>query len=205
MTTTSTNTLGVDLGLWQAGLRLKVFVDHIDTYQDETRRRLATVELAPADRAFFALIRQPVYVLALTEGWCGDSLMNLPILARIVEAAPGFRLRVFVRGEWPELAAAYAERGVQNIPVFTFFNEAFGEIGTWVERSQAAHERVAQWRAENPAYERIRSDPTLSQSEKRLLLAPVLGPLRVQMEQWYADSLQAATVAEIKTLLAAHT
>jgi hypothetical protein len=31
----------------------------------------------------------------MTEDWCGDALMNLPIVARIVEALPGADLRLF--------------------------------------------------------------------------------------------------------------
>lgn len=201
MTLTSQRALGVDQLLWNAGLTLDEFVNAIDTFKEETRRRLRDVELAPHDHVFFASIERPLRVLVLTEGWCGDSLMNLPILARIVEAMPQAQLRLFVRSEWPELTSAYAERGVKNIPVFTFFDHNFHEIGTWVERSQAAHNRMAQWRAENPAYDAIRSDTTLSQEEKHARLRPLVEPLRAQMEQWYADELQAATVAEIKALL----
>ena len=92
------------------------------------------------------------------------------------------------------------ERGIKNIPVFTFFDSEFREIDTWVERSQEAHARMVQWREENPVYEAIRTDSSLSQEEKHARLRPVVEPLRAQMEQWYADALQAATVAEIKTL-----
>jgi hypothetical protein len=199
--TLAINTLNVEHERFEDGLTLDEFVDGIDTYQEETRRRLRDVRLADADVAAFARLAAPLHVLVLTEGWCGDSLFNLPILARIVEATPGADLRVFVRSQEPELTAAYQERGIRNIPVFTFFDGEFNEIGTWVERSQAAHERMAQWRRDNPDYDAIRNDPTLSQEEKHARLRPVVEPLRAQMEQWYAEQLQAATVAELRALL----
>lgn len=194
--------LEVDRALWEFGLTLDEFAAGIDTLREETQRRLREVRLSAGDAAFFARITAPIYVLALTEGWCGDSLMNLPILARIVEAAPDMRLRVFARGEWPELAALYHAQGITNIPVFAFFDADFRPIGTWVERSRAAHILVEQWRATHPEAEALRGDPRLTDDQRRARLKPIYDGLRHEMEQWYADGLQAATVAEIKTLFA---
>jgi hypothetical protein len=201
MTTTLPNTLDLDYERWSAGLNIAAFVDAIDSNQAETRRRLREVQLSAQDQAYFAQFVKPIYALALTEGWCGDSLMNLPILAKIAEAAPGLELRIFIRSQEPELTAAYQARNVKNIPVFSFFDAAFNELGTWVERSQAAHERVGEWRLANPELEAIRNDASLSDAEKQARLQPILTSLRAQMETWYAEALQNATIAEIKALL----
>jgi hypothetical protein len=203
MTTTELqNTLGVDHERWQAGLTLDAFVDGIDTYQEETRRRLREVQLSNEERAAFAGLTAPTYALALTEGWCGDSLMNLPILARVVEAAPGLELRVFVRSQAPKLAAAYAARGIRRIPVFSFFDAAFHELGTWVERPQPAHIYHAIWTADHPELEAIRANVSLSDAERRAILRPLTQALLPQLEGYYASEFQAATVAELRELLA---
>jgi Thioredoxin len=201
MTATLPNTLGVDLDLWHAGLTIDAFVDAIDSNQEALRNRLRDIRLSAEDRAAFAQITSTVYALVLTEGWCGDSLMNLPILTHIADAAPSLELRVFVRSQEPELTAAYQARGIKNIPVFTFFDEDFNEIGTWVERSQAAHQRVAAWRLEHPELERIYGAADLSAEQKQAQLQPILHGLRVEMDAWYAEDLQDATVAELKALL----
>jgi hypothetical protein len=201
MAQTPANTLGVSYDIWRSGLTLEAFVEGSTTYQQELQQRLATVQLDVAAQSFFAELSEPTYVLVLTEDWCGDSLFNLPILARIVEAAPGLRMRIFVREQHSALAAAYARRNIVNIPVFTFFDAQFHELGTWVERPQLAHDRYTTWLAENPLVYTIRSDRTLSDEAKRIRLRPIYEQLRVQMEHWYADQLQDATIHELRHVL----
>ena len=201
MASDTPNSLGMDLRRWESGLTLAAFVDSLDALRDDMRRRLRDVQLPAADNYFFALCTEPVYVSVMTEAWCGDCLMNLPILARIVEAAPGFALRVFSRSESPDLDAAYRARNIVNIPVFTFFDAKFREIGTWTERPRAANDQIARWRAEHPTYDVIRNAPDLPLAEKQMQLRPLTSQLRHEMEHWYANSLQSATVAEITVLL----
>jgi hypothetical protein len=202
MAQTPPNTLGISYDVWVRGLTLEAFVEQSTTYQAELQQRLATVQLGPEAQAFFADLTEPTYVLVLTEDWCGDSLFNLPILARIVEAAPGLRLRIFVREQHGALAAAYAKRNIVNIPIVTFFDAQFRELGTWVERPQLAHYRYTSWLAENPVVHAIRSDHTLSEEAKQIRLRPIYEQLRLQMEHWYADQLQDATIHELRHLLA---
>jgi hypothetical protein len=42
----------------------------------------------------------------------------------------------------------------------------------------------------------------LTDQERRARLQPIAATLRPAMEQWYAETLQSATVSEIKALLA---
>ena len=102
--------------------------------QSHMTRRLASVQLTSAERSAFARYHGRMHVLVMTEDWCGDALMNLPILARIVEALPDADLRVFVRTTAVELNAYYTGRDVTKIPVITFLDQDFRELGTWVER-----------------------------------------------------------------------
>jgi hypothetical protein len=201
MEQTYPNTLAMNEERWRRGLTLDAFVDTLDALQADMRRRLREVRLQPGDSDFFALCTEPVFVSVMTEAWCSDCLMNLPILMRIVEAAPGFDLRVFGRAQSPDLDAAYRRRGITTIPVFTFFDAEFREIGTWVERPRAAHDQLARWRAEHPAYDVIRNAPDLALAQKQAQLGPLTAQLRREMERWYATSLQSATVAEIAVLL----
>ena len=186
---------------WQAGLTLAEFVEGMNTHQAAMQRRLREVMLAEADRADLARLVSPIHALVMTEDWCGDGVMNLPILARLAEAAPGMDLRIFIRPQAPALNDYYVARGITHIPVFTFLNADFNEIGTWVERPQAAHARVQEWLAAHPEVEAIRNDPALTDETRRARLRPLFDGVLVEMESWYADGLQAATVAELKALL----
>ncbi len=192
----------MDSTRWWTGLTLTQFVEKMTAYQDEMRRRLREVALSDADCAQLARLNQPVHALVMTEDWCPDSLMNVPILARVVEAAPGMDMRIFIRSRSPDLETYYQARGVGCIPVFTFLDAAFDEIGTWLERPQAAHERLQAWKAEHPEFEPSHRDPALSRRQHGAKRRALLQSLPLEMERWYAEGLQAETVKELKALLA---
>lgn len=191
----------VNAARWQAALTLDGFVEGMKTHQADMRRRLREVRLSPADREHFTRLDRPVYALVMTEDWCGDSLMNLPILARIVEAAPRMELRIFDRAGSPDLNDHYTARNIKAIPVFTFLDADFDEIGTWVERSQAAYARIGEWMAAHPQVAELLQNTDVTAEERHHALQEQFGDLLLEMEGWYADGLQAATVAELKALL----
>ncbi|HWQ83796.1 MAG TPA: MFS transporter [Anaerolineales bacterium] len=186
---------------WQTGFSLEAYVSAMCTHQAEMRRRLGEVQLAEADLSDFAQLRQPIHALVMSEDWCGDALMNLPILARLAQAAPQINVRVFVRSQEPDLDGYYRERGITHIPVFTFLDAGFNEIGTWVERPKAARERLAEWLAAHPEIEAIRRDPGLEEEVRRDRLREIGTRLVPEMEGWYAGGLQQATVDEVKEIL----
>ena len=138
----------------------------------------------------------------MTEDWCGDSLLNLPILAHIIAAAPGMDLRVFPRSLWPQLDAYYRARDVTHIPVFSFLNADFQAPRTWVERPQLAHTRLAAWYAAHPDVTAARLDASLDPDARRQRLRELTAGLLDEMEGWYnAQGAQQATIDEIKNLL----
>ena len=196
----TTNDFPMDPTRWRTGLTLSEFITEMSHNQVAMRRRLTEVKLAPDDRHYFNQISQTIHVSVVTEDWCGDSLMNLPILARIVEAAPQMDLRIFVRSETAELTDHFAELGITQIPIVTFLDLNFKEIGTWVERSQAAHGRLEEWIAGHPDVMEALSDPGLSMEEQHRLFEEQFSDFMVDMEVWYTEELQQATVDEIKAL-----
>jgi hypothetical protein len=187
---------------WQAALTLEAYVGQMQRYQDATRRRLAQLELPAGARAAFAALPAVRHALVMTEDWCGDSMINVPILAGLVTAAPAMDLRVFPRSRSPELEAYYQSRDITHIPVFTFLDAAFRELATWVERPRLASERLAAWYAARPAVVAIRGDASLDPETRRERLRPLTGGLLAEMEAWYDhEGLQQATVDELLALL----
>ena len=187
---------------WQQGLTLPAYVDQMAHHQDDTRRRLAQITLRPQDGAAFAAQSGVRHVLVLTEDWCGGSLLNVPILAHLVAAAPGLDLRFFPRARSPELDAFYQAREITHIPVFTFLDGDFHELATWVERPRLAHEHLAAWNAAHPAVTAVRNNTSLDPETRREWLRALTAGLLEEMEYWYDhDGLQQATVDEIIQLL----
>ncbi len=195
------NDFPMSLATWQGGLTLEAYLGSMRTHQDSTRRQLAQIALRAEDRTVFARLNHVRHALVMTEDWCGDSMLNVPILAHIVQAVPGLDLRVFVRSASPELDRYDQSRGIARIPVFTFFDAEFRELATWVERPRAAHERLAAWYAARPEIAAVRSDPALDPDERRQKLRPLTAGLLAEMESWYDQGLWQATVDEIRQLL----
>ena len=105
--------------------------------------------LSDDDLAFFARLEQPLNVLVLAEDWCGDVIANLPVLGRLAAESGKLDLRVFLRDQNLDLIDQYLKQGqFRSIPVFVFFDQAFEELGNWIERPASATEAQAQFRRE---------------------------------------------------------
>ena len=73
-------------------------------------------------------------LLVIAEDWCGDASNTVPVLARLVDLAPGLELRVIQRDENPELMDRYLTNGSRSIPIVIALDEQFQEIGHWGPR-----------------------------------------------------------------------
>lgn len=95
---------------------------------------MRTVTLADTERAAFAAMRAPVRALVVSEDWCPDCSLNIPVLMKVAEAHPSLAVRFAGReANWDLLA--HAKKGERMaIPTFFFFDEGWNLTGTWVER-----------------------------------------------------------------------
>lgn len=192
-----TESFPMNLESWPTGQELGSYVESMEFNQKAMRRRLAEVRLTARDQERLGRIEGPLHLLVMTEDWCSDSLMNLPIVARIVEAAPQMDLRIFKRSEAAGLNEFYIRQGISRIPVVTFLDEDFQEMGTWGERSQTAHGKIEEWAAAHPKGLESPGNLELSIEERRQLIEGAYGDFTAEMEGWYADGLGQATVDEL--------
>jgi hypothetical protein len=139
-----------------------------------------------------------LYVTALAEDWCGDAAVVLPLAARLAAQVAGLHLRLFVRPANPDLADAYAGDGIISIPVLSFFDGDWREVGRWVERSAAAQQRVDAWMATRPEAVALRqsSDPKDRRAYRALMKERL-----IEMIEWYREGLWEATLEEWNSLL----
>ena len=108
-----------------------------------------TIPHCPAtDLSFFkkaaALPDGPARILALAEAWCGDVYRELPTVACIAEAT-GMDLRVFLRGENPDIMDEFLsnEGKARAIPVFIFYTKETRYITHLTKRSAGAYTELA--------------------------------------------------------------
>ena len=95
-----------------------------------------------------------LHILAITEDWCGDAMLNNPIIRKIAEAA-NTEIRTVLRDADTDLIDRYLTNGGRAIPIYLLLNEAGEVIGTWGPRAPKLQEFVMNMRAELPAKEDV--------------------------------------------------
>lgn len=99
------------------------------------------------------------------------------LIAHLATEVPGVELRLFVRPANPDLAGAYAADDITRIPVLSFYDADWREVGRWVERWAAAQRRVDAWMAVRPQGEALRqSDDHKDRRAYRALMKERLIP-----------------------------
>ncbi len=191
----------IDASTWQSGLTMPAFIDSMGQHKKAMQARYKRICLLPEECEEFTRLEKQIQMVVMTEEWCPDCLMNLPVLARIADAAPKMELRIFIRKDWPQLRAYYTSLGIHSIPVATLLDEEFSVLAHWVERPQAAHQRLNDWKAAHPEIEEVRMRFDLSAEQKRALLKEINDRLLVEMESWYDGGLQSETIREVGELL----
>lgn len=137
-------------------------------------------------------------ISAITEDWCGDSAVTLPIVARLAEAVPGVEFRVLVQNRYPEIRAAYREDGYESIPVLSLFDAEWTELGRWMERPKSANARVAAWVAERP---RIKELYGKEDHASKRELKEIFGGLVLEMAEWYPQGYWDDLLDELAAIL----
>ncbi len=89
-------------------------------------------------------------VIAITEDWCGDAMLNIPILLKVADAA-GMDVRMIVRDENLELMDQYLTNGTSRaIPIFIFIDREGNEKLVWGPRAPMVKKIVDDERAKLP-------------------------------------------------------
>ena len=130
---------------------IKVNKARIEEYYDNVRLES---EQANALRELTGAAGGPARMMVIGEDWCGDVVRELPVLARVAEAA-GLELRIFPRDENHDIMNEFLKEGkYMSIPVAVFYDRGHEYICHWIERSQTANreqgEIEAAIRAEDP-------------------------------------------------------
>jgi hypothetical protein len=193
--------------LWSTACSLEEYAAGMTKYREQMLRRLSDVRLSAEQKQAFAPVDQVRYVLATTEDWCGDAVLNLPIVAQIVKALPNAELRVIVRSADERWKDHLFSRNLVYVPVVTILDAEFNELGVWMERPQVATRLFEEWKAARPDYMAIRYSTELSSGARKEQLAPFYAQLIEDMCDWYNGDLnvQQATVDEILAVLAKDT
>jgi selT/selW/selH-like putative selenoprotein len=186
------------------GLTYDAYKAQMTRNRDRFEANEQTVELSSGDLAFFTQLARPLHVLVLAEDWCGDVIANLPVLGRLAAESGKLDIRVFLRDQNLDIMDQYLNAGKhRSIPVFVFFDDAFEELGHWIERPARLTEMQSQMRrdlfANDPLLAEYPPDISVAQlpEEPRLHLTQALRTFR---EEHRALS-DREVVREIRTIV----
>ncbi len=184
------------------GMTFAVYVDTMQENREAFAAAFAAFALPAADHAALQTVGGRLRVAALTEDWCGDSLLYLPVVGRMAADA-GWALHLFRRAAAPDVDAAFSGAGLRRaIPTVVFYDAVMQPVAHFIERpAQVTADRQAVIDALAAAHPAVQAGvPNAAQSAAaRLITDPALTVLREER----AAAWQQALVGEILGLLGA--
>ena len=147
------------------GLTIEQYTNQMSTHKENMKRVLDQYTL-PEDQAFFDnLSKRNLRAIVITEDWCGDAMMNNPVLIKLAEKT-SMDVRFILRDSNLDLMDQYLTNGTaRSIPIFVFINEAGEEVGKWGPRAEKVQAFVDEARSELPAKE----DPAYKEGQQLLI------------------------------------
>jgi len=142
----------MDLTAWfQKGLTADEYINSMTQNKEEMLSIYEQFSLSADEKSKLESVRtQNLRAIVLTEDWCGDAMLNNPILMRVAEAA-GMELRFVLRDQNLELMDQYLTNGTSRaIPIFIFINEEGNEVAVWGPRAAEMQALVMERRAALP-------------------------------------------------------
>jgi len=127
--------------LFQKGLSFLQFVNQDkDTYKEKTLDIYEKISVSEDLKQEISEIDRIVYVLVFAEIWCPDCMINVPVLQRMAEINPHIRMSIVSREGNEAYMENYKLNGKPKIPTFVFMNEAYEELGVFIEQPQVVSE-----------------------------------------------------------------
>ncbi|TFJ92799.1 thioredoxin family protein [Lentibacillus salicampi] len=99
------------------------------------------------------LAERNLRVIVLTEDWCGDAMLNIPVLLHMAEQADT-PVKLLLRDQNLELMDQYLTNGTsRSIPIFIFIDEDGNEVAKWGPRAEKIQQFVDESQQKLPSKE----------------------------------------------------
>ncbi len=149
---------------FEEAISLTEYMDSMGTHKENSQVIYDQFHV-PQDDEFITLLKEKApQILAITEDWCGDAMLNNSILRRIAEAAD-IEVRVVYRDQTLELMDRYLTNGGRSIPVYLLVNQNGEVISKWGPRAPKLQEYILKLKQDLPNSE----DPTFKNKQKEFI------------------------------------
>ena|SRR5690554_4537987 len=156
----------MELNEWfEKGLTPKDYISQMTVNKEELQAIYEKFSLTDTEKDRLAPLKDMnLKVIVLTEDWCGDALLNNPVLLKIAEET-NMDVRFLLCDQNLELMDQYLTNGTsRSIPIFIFLNEIGEEQAVWGPRANSIQEMVDVERSKLPSKE----DPEFQEKQKAL-------------------------------------
>lgn len=136
---------------FEKGMTPEEYILSMKTNKEGLQSILEKWNVPEADLPFWRKVKQEnLRVIVLTEDWCGDAMLNVPILLKIADKA-AMDVRMLLRDQNLELMDQYLTNGTSRaIPIFIFIDVEGNERAVWGPRAETAQNYVDQEREKLP-------------------------------------------------------
>ncbi len=111
----------------------KLNVHRMDRWDKHTKLSDETV-------SFFSSIVEPLDVLIISEGWCGDAAQIVPVVIKMMEKSKSIHAHIILRDDHLEIMDMFLTNGKsRSIPMFIIIDkqgQVLGKYGPRPEKSQ---------------------------------------------------------------------
>lgn len=143
---------------------IKEYVNEMTTNKDQLLDIYQSFQLPKNDERLDKIKDKNYKVLVITEDWCGDAMMNIPVLLNVADYA-NIEVKVFHRDEDTNLIDQYLTNGTaRSIPIFVFLNENHEQEHVWGPRAISIQKHVEILRKDLPS----KDDSTYAEKEKEV-------------------------------------
>lgn len=145
----------MELQQWfEKGLTTEQYMDGMKTNKENLLKIYESFRLSVESKeALLTIPTTGIKVIVLTEDWCGDAMVNIPILLRIAEAT-NIDVRFILRDSNLELMDQYLTNGTaRSIPIFIFIDGKGNELAVWGPRAAKIQESFDELKAQLPSVE----------------------------------------------------
>ena len=148
---------------FENALKLESYMAQMESNYEKSYSVYEKFEL-PEDSEFFGLLKEKKpHILAITEDWCGDAMMNNAILRRIAEAAD-LEVRCVYRDANLELMDQHLTDGARSIPKYIILSSEGEVLGSWGPRAPKIQEFVMEKKKALP----VKEGPQFKQHQKTI-------------------------------------
>ena len=173
------------LNWFKKGLTIEQYIDGMQTHKENLVKVYESYQLSEANKEkLISLPASGIKVIVLTEDWCGDAMVNIPIFLRIAEETK-MEVRFILRDSNLELMDQYLTNGTaRSIPIFILIDDEGEELAVWGPRAAKVQERVNELKAKLPDQD----DPDFNERQ--------LAMFKELIEQYTEDQEIWQTIAE---------